>query len=406
MFILTAIANSISDDFPEDHIARLKKHNGQSFWIQIALAFTLFITLLSNQAGSMQTLAIWFGILLMIGFIRLGHNSTKRDKFAAPKDRLVKIKTWVAQYIVLTTIMSFLWGTVGFFLFPHDEVLQAIVLTLLIAVLLTTVPLLLASKAAFYVQFVGILAPVIASIFVNYSGGRHFMLVLGLLALATTVIFASNYLYQIILQLQEAKHTLQTLAETDQLTGLANRRSFDLSFKSEWRRCTREKQHISLLVIDVDDFKLYNDTFGHPAGDNCLRRIAESIKENAQRPADLAARIGGEEFCVLLPGTDELGAIKVAENIRKTVNRLDIKNPDENKKNITISIGISSCTPRLQKEEQSDVLYPAMLMKASDRAMYLAKQQGKDQLVVEGCEVSVHPSQKDDNATSNRVVSA
>ncbi|MEE9351319.1 MAG: GGDEF domain-containing protein [Thiotrichaceae bacterium] len=391
------ISNTISDDFPEEHIARLKKHNIQSFWIHMVLAFTLLVSLVSANTENTRALIIWLGVLTITGFVRLSHNSTQTipsniDPFSS--------KLWVSKYILLTTFMSALWGAAGIFLLSQEPVIQTTLLILLISVLISTIPLLLASKSAFFAQFISILAPLTFSLSFNFSVKEHLMLSACLIALAVTIIFASSYLNQIITQLQEAQRALQTQADTDQLTKLANRRAFDTSFKKEWRRSTRDQNAISLLIIDVDDFKLYNDTLGHFAGDECLKKIAQATQDNALRPSDIAARIGGEEFAILLPETDTEGAFRVAERLQQSVKRLDVKHPTDKSRNLTVSIGISSCTPApLSDDQQSDVIFPAMLIKSADYAMYQAKRDGKNTIVTEGCGMhSVPPSLKEPEA--------
>lgn len=383
MLSLNAITNSISDDFPEEHVARLKKHNLQSFWIQMFLAFTLIVSLIMAKTTDIQTLFIWSGILTLIGFYRLSHNGidikpSNLDPFGA--------KFWVRKYILLTTIMSALWGAIGIIQFPQEPLIQTTILIILVAVLISTIPLLLASKAAFFAQFIGILAPLTFSIGFYATDTEHLMLSLCLIALAISIIFASSYLNQIITQLQETQQALQLQADTDQLTQLANRRAFDRAFKKEWRLSTRERRSISLLIIDVDDFKLYNDTFGHLAGDECLKKIASVIKSTARRPGDIAARIGGEEFAVLLPETDNEGAFTVAQTLQKNIQRLDIRHPSKTDQNLTTSIGVSNCKPvQADAQGEADIIYPAMLMKSADYAMYQAKRQGKNTIVAEAC---------------------
>lgn len=383
MLSLNAITDSISDDFPVEHIARLKKHNLQSFWIQMFLAFTLIISLITAKTTNIQALFIWSGVLTLVGFYRLSHNAIEvkpanLDPFGA--------KSWARKYILWTTVMSALWGVIGIIQFSQEILIQTTILIILVAVLISTIPLLLASKAAFFAQFVGILAPLTFSIGFNSSDTEHLMLSMCLIALAISIIFASSYLNQIITQLQETQQALQTQADTDQLTQLSNRRSFDRAFKKEWRLSTREHRSISLLIIDVDDFKLYNDTFGHLAGDECLKRIAGVIKSTARRPCDVAARIGGEEFAVLLPETDQEGAFMVAQTLQKNIRRLDIRHPFDKDQNLTTSIGVSNCKPvQADKQGDADIVYPAMLMKSADYAMYQAKRQGKNTIVGEAC---------------------
>jgi diguanylate cyclase (GGDEF)-like protein len=164
-----------------------------------------------------------------------------------------------------------------------------------------------------------------------------------------------------------AEDKLEELATTDALTGLKNRRKFDAAIDAEWRRATRQKTPVALLMIDADHFKVYNDTFGHQAGDQMLVGIAICITDSVRRVGDCAARYGGEEFAVLLPGLSAVDALRVAETIRLKVQQWS--------DDTTVSIGIASVTPAPAREW-------SMLMKAADKALYAAKADGRNRSVL------------------------
>ena len=177
-------------------------------------------------------------------------------------------------------------------------------------------------------------------------------------------------------ELRQINHNLQTLATVDSLTQLANRHAFDGFVEREWRRMCREKLPLGIILCDVDHFKLYNDRFGHQAGDRCLQAVARAISEAAKRPADLVARYGGEEFAVVLPNTDSQGVSIVAEVIRQQVENLRIEHPKSTVKNyVTISLGIACTIPRQDSS-------PEQLISVSDSALYEAKQRGRNQAVL------------------------
>jgi diguanylate cyclase (GGDEF)-like protein len=170
-----------------------------------------------------------------------------------------------------------------------------------------------------------------------------------------------------------ANELLRALANQDGLTSLLNRRSFDETLSREWKRNRRDRQPISLLMIDVDFFKKFNDQYGHLRGDDCLRQVAAQLKTVVQRPADVAARYGGEEFAVILPATDIGGASKVADRILANMRALAMphaKNPPHNI--VSVSIGIATMVPDL-------VSAPSSLISKADDALYHAKAAGRDQ---------------------------
>ena len=171
-----------------------------------------------------------------------------------------------------------------------------------------------------------------------------------------------------------AYQKMEQLAISDGLTGLANRRRFDTVFAEEWRRAIRAGDPIAVMMIDVDCFKLFNDLYGHLAGDDCLRKIADSIRSTVRRAGDLPARFGGEEFVVLMPRTNLSGALEVAEAVRLQVELLRLEHKRNPHNFVTISIGCWSTIPK------ADVL-PDSLIDAADQGLYCAKQSGRNRIV-------------------------
>jgi diguanylate cyclase (GGDEF)-like protein/PAS domain S-box-containing protein len=182
-------------------------------------------------------------------------------------------------------------------------------------------------------------------------------------------------LEQAKLELESANQELQRLASMDCLTKIANRRCFDKTLESEWRRMNRDKQPLSLILCDIDFFKLYNDTYGHQGGDECLKVVAEILAQNARRGGDVAARYGGEEFAVILPRTDTLGAVQIAESIRSDLQARAITHAGSKvSKFVTVSMGLAIAVSdvKLSIEE---------LIGNADRALYQAKLEGRDRIV-------------------------
>jgi len=176
--------------------------------------------------------------------------------------------------------------------------------------------------------------------------------------------------------LAAANRELEKLSHQDGLTGIANRRYFDGYLSTEVRRAAREHQPLSLILADVDQFKAFNDCYGHQVGDDCLRRVAAALTSAGRRPADLAARYGGEEFAMVLPGTDLDGAVDVAQSVSRVIDSLAIPHARSNvSQSVTLSQGVVSLTP----EKESP---PEDLIQRADQALYQAKQQGRNRFVV------------------------
>jgi diguanylate cyclase (GGDEF)-like protein len=175
-------------------------------------------------------------------------------------------------------------------------------------------------------------------------------------------------------ELEALTERLEQLSNQDGLTAVSNRRRFEEVYDKEWLRARRDGAPLSLLMIDIDFFKAYNDTYGHLRGDCCLKAVAEAICMVLKRPGDFVARYGGEEFVVILPGTDQAGAVAIAEEIRQNVRSLEIEHASSAAADrVTVSIGAAGMWPR------ADLGSKALLL-ASDGALYLAKTNGRDRV--------------------------
>ena len=174
------------------------------------------------------------------------------------------------------------------------------------------------------------------------------------------------------LELKRQRDQLSRQSRADGLTGIPNRRAFDECLDQEWRRARRVGERLSLAMIDIDRFKNYNDTYGHLAGDDCLRRVAQCLNETLTRAGDFMARYGGEEFACILPGINEPGLPAFTEKIRATVEALRISHATSGvAPQVTISIGAASCTPTLETA-------PELLIALADEQLYRSKSQGRN----------------------------
>lgn len=174
-------------------------------------------------------------------------------------------------------------------------------------------------------------------------------------------------------KLDSANQELKRLTSLDGLTGIPNRRHFDEVLDREWRRAMRQGDELAILMCDIDFFKLYNDTFGHQAGDECLCKVAQALTSTMDRGGDLLARYGGEEFVAVLPGTSLSGASHVAAQMRKAVNDLALEHPGSPVGHVTASFGVASAVAMPETNPQD-------IVGAADRALYKAKNAGRNRV--------------------------
>jgi len=212
-----------------------------------------------------------------------------------------------------------------------------------------------------------------------YAGWRGEAAIMGLMMilLCAMTIALGTILTREWRRREDAEQRLSVLAATDPLTGLANRRQFDETMAREWARGRRGQAPLSLLMIDADHFKAYNDTYGHQAGDALLLEMARCVSAVIKRPADIAARYGGEEFAILLPNTPVYGAREIAALVQANIAEISVTHPSAPTGKPTVSIGIACLVPRV------DVEY-AQLIRAADTALYEAKSSGRNCIVIAG----------------------
>lgn len=212
-------------------------------------------------------------------------------------------------------------------------------------------------------------SPIVEVLYIGSAAGLVFLLAL------TLYLFGKS--------IEESELLLTRLSTTDQLTGLSNRRHMETFFESVWGLARRNGEPISVLLCDIDHFKRYNDSQGHPAGDRCLKQVAGAIESRVNRQADLVVRYGGEEFLVVLPQTGGEGAQQMAEQIRSSVERLNLLNQGcDPPSPVTVSIGAATFT-------QINGLTWEDLIKMADEALYVAKRKGRNRLEVASAS-SVH----------------
>ena len=370
----------------QGQIAYLYKNKAFGIWNNIVLA-SLFLIFFWNQFPKQHiSLLIWYGLIITLSIVRflMGKNFKTNRQYTQDE-----LSYWANRHVFFTTLLSTIWGVAGIMFFPNDLIHQVLLAFILSSVLLAAIPTLAASRLAFYFQIVVILLPTISLFLLSKEQG-HGLMAIAMIIMAITLVLISTYIYHLLFELQTTHIALQALADTDQLTDIANRRHFDRKFKVEWRRAMRDQNPISMLMLDVDYFKKFNDSYGHQEGDKCLQEIAKAMNSITNRPADLSARYGGEEFAILLPATSQENAAMLAERLRKKIENLNIEHERSSFGKVTVSIGVSCCEPAWDftgktPDEDQKVVFPAMLLTAADNALYVSKEQGRNQVSEQGC---------------------
>lgn len=375
-----------SSSISQGQIAYLFRHGAIWFWGNLFAASLFLLLRWIESDQDMLLLLIWYVAVIAISITRWSFGQRFIPSRQYSDDEL---DNFGQRFLIYSTLISALWGVSGFLLFSQQVLVQAVHVLLLAGAVIAALPVLAVSRFALYLQIGIILMPITLNLLL-LTDASHQSLAIATMVLATLLVMASHSIMHLLQELQAAQERMQEQANTDPVTQIANRRFFDSIFKTEWRRAAREGRHIALLMIDVDHFKRYNDRHGHHAGDQCLQIIAQCIKSVARRASDIVARHGGEEFAVLLPDTTLEDATLLAERLRKNVEDQRIPHSDGAiPRIVTISIGVSCCLPTSPREIQStpeaDLIYPAMLLSAADRALYRAKRNGRNQIAKENC---------------------
>lgn len=285
---------------------------------------------------------------------------------------------WAGRFVVGTAATSALWGVTELLLFCrfNDPSMQLFTLMIHAGWQSGAATRNAASPRAIMVQTVLMSMPVLLWAAVYGHGFVRVMVPFAILQISATLSIARNggtMLQRVMLseqRLSEANARLTALSATDALTGIGNRRAFDQALQSAWQQAARDGTDLAMLLLDVDHFKNFNDLYGHPAGDGCLRLIGGVLAAGVRRPSDVAARYGGEEFVVLLPATSEAGARELGELLCGLVEEAAMPHQGSPAGLVTVSIGAASIAPSPGDDS-------AALVSLADRALYHAKQTGR-----------------------------
>ena len=348
----------------------------------VNLAIGLILAAVLWNVVPTPALLAWSGLLIAVTGAR--YLSLRAFRNASPRSES-EHAYWTRYFLAGACAAGVVWGLSGVLLFhpssfPHQVVL-AFVLGGMVA---GAVPLLSSVSHAYWCFAIPVVAPI--SIRMMWVGDQiHLvmglmMVIFGLAMLATSAqvqrLFRdSEKLRRELFSSTEVAQALEYLVRLDSLTGIPNRRLFEEELSKEWARAKRDHEPLSLIMVDIDHFKEYNDHYGHPAGDLCLVDVAQAMHRTLSRPGDVVARIGGEEFAFLLPQTNLSGAIAVAEQIRERILALNLPHDASPVAgHVTLSFGVSS-------SELASVSSPADLIRTSDIALYEAKRCGRNQIV-------------------------
>lgn len=363
-------------------------HQGAiGFWSHFFAASLLVLLHWLTGERPLLLAMLWYTAVVLLSAWRwlLGQSFAPTPTNPDTTDRM---KALGRHYLIYSTLLSVLWGISGVILFSTQALLQAVHALLLVTMVIAAMPVLAMSCLGLYLQIGLVLSPLTINLLWSGQSAQQALAVATLL-LGILLVMTSRFVARLLNDLRKTQLQMQEQAHTDPVTQIPNRRFFDTIFKAEWRRAARDHHALSLLIVDVDHFKRYNDKHGHHEGDKCLQRIAQTMKTVTRRASDVVARHGGEEFVILLPNTTLEDAVNLAEIVRKNIEALRILHEDGALPRIvTVSIGVACCIPsRLGESPVSDgaMVHPAMLLNAADRALYRAKRNGRNQVAKEQC---------------------
>jgi len=342
----------------------------------------IIIVLIVLDSVPLQYITVWILALFTLNIYRvidIGNTQKIIDK----------IDDWRPihkRFVLSAASLGLIYGLGFAFIFTQLPLITQIYILCLVTTLVPAGLVSFASdKNTFYAYFYSLCIPIVLQILLI---AKPPYIYIGICAILFIAVIRQLFLWnhdvikdsiqlkfkneELLESLQKTNIQLQQQNIIDDLTKIANRRHFDEILEKEWLRAKRFRTSLALLMIDIDFFKQYNDTFGHLKGDECLKQIATVLSYNLNRPGDFVARYGGEEFCILIPETDLDGAITFAEKVHSAIIELKIDNPgSEVSKYLTISIGIAAIVPK-HDDSYMDLIY------TSDKALYKAKADGRN----------------------------
>jgi diguanylate cyclase (GGDEF)-like protein len=333
-----------------------------------------FVFLGLSPVINFDTLLYWWLAVVVVASSRLVYSFLFLKSWPDINDE--KIKLWSRSLIFLAFVQTCLWGIGVIFLWPDDIAYRAVLVAILAGVIAAGGIMLAAHRRSFWIYCLPIALPTVFML-VN-SGERLDLIMAALIALYSGLMLISvNSLTNNFLAGMESRFRLQALSRTDPLTQLSNRRAFDEFLSEVWQQSIRTSQSVGILVIDVDQFKSYNDRYGHPQGDEALKQLASVLRDVASRSTDMCARVGGEEFVILMAATDDEGSLQVAREVQKKLEEERIEHQASATGLLTVSIGINNVVPDKNAATETFIEH-------ADQALYRAKDLGRNRIEITG----------------------
>ena len=274
------------------------------------------------------------------------------------------------RHVMAAAFAGLGWGALAIALPLLSRSGTAAILIIMLMAVIMAMPRLVVFLPIFFAFAAGVYAPLLlVAPFLDFET-LHMMLVM-LLVVGTTLWASAHEVRKILIDVLLKQVSSELASWEDKLTGIGNRRSFDINLATTWAQASRARVPLSLMMVDVDFFKKFNDTYGHQAGDDCLRQVAVALNSCARRVGDIVTRYGGEEFAVVLFHTSLNEAQNISETMLAAVRKLGIRHEQSTHDIVTISIGIATIIPTVESDMQQ-------LVEAADKSLYRAKEQGRN----------------------------
>jgi len=336
------------------------------------LLISIFVIFAMWPVIASQQLFLWGGLVWLITGVRWLSVRRFFKRWAQITEE--ELPRWQRGMSLLAVFQMSVWGSATFLIWPAEIAYKSVLVAVIGGLISAGGIMLAVHRSSFWLYCVPISVPTIFVLLLDGGRLEHAMAAMVLLFSGTTLL-SVNRLSHIFIEGLEVRFKMQALSRIDPLTDLLNRRSFDESFQHAWNQNARASQSLGLLMLDVDYFKKFNDSYGHPRGDEALRDLATVLRRVASRTTDLCARVGGEEFAVVVPTTDLEGAQLIARQIIEQLTLEAIPHAGSPSGLLTVSIGIKVGVP--QRDEKIEDF-----IDGADKALYRAKDNGRNRIEV------------------------